>query len=536
MKQKGGCYNCFLEFICVTILIIMATNKDIWEILLCSFITCEEDVVQIMKNKLSKHDLYLLKIIIYSPFSGNIFTDTFIENIKKKIFPIDYRHTEEKIQKNEHFIDLIQYILENHELYYQYNIFRTDSSIRFENYTDSHCLMLIKLVELNNGFILQDCFFEYLFKNYKDELIIELSIKAPCNKYLNEILRKITIYMCENDRVHILRKIIENNNYDKFRTLWEILCSRIHDPIVCKMFIRQYKKIKKNNIFVNYIDRQLIFDAIYYDRVDIVKLMIERCDIDLEYIDNQGCGYLVRAAYCGSDKLVNIFLDKGCDPNLGQHCQSDLVRIDNIGTHKWNAIHFAASNKKINMLSHFLDNPKTDVNLQNNYNETPLIIACKNRNTDTANYLLDHNCDVDKVDNYGYDAMAICIESKNINLIIRIIDSKRISLDRFFDLSASTMLPIECFEIVRDTTKNLRVLKKAFSEGNIGKIKILNEKDQKEFNEFIEKNKKNPSENDESKISEKLELEHVDKKNENYVVNFRECDKKQKKSCNCILI
>ena len=93
----------------------------------------------------------------------------------------------------------------------------------------------------------------------------------------------------------------------------------------------------------------------------------------------------------GHNDAFTFLIDKGADVNLQDH-------------DGYTALHYAVESKNFDALSYLVYN-RADVNLFTSSKDTPLMLACQSRNMETINFLLNKGADVNLQDRNGQSAL-----------------------------------------------------------------------------------------------------------------------------------
>ena len=201
-------------------------------------------------------------------------------------------------------------------------------------------------------------------------------------------------------------------------TLMHNICRLGHEDIV-RMILNQTTAPKVDlNLKNNKGDTALMF-AIKYDRKEIFKLLIHQQEhpIDLQLKNNKDQTLLMIAAARGRKEFINILIHthkeklSTLDINAQDIAYGDTVLI------------FATRFNHLEIVELLIELPNCDLQLNNNQDQTALIVASFNGNIKIVNILLqklpaDH---INAQDKYGKNALLYAILNNHVYIIYMFI-------------------------------------------------------------------------------------------------------------------
>lgn len=190
---------------------------------------------------------------------------------------------------------------------------------------------------------------------------------------------------------------------------------------------------------------------------DILKIFLEDERIDFNLATDDGWTPFHLACLHGHTSIIRLLLEDGrADPNKGLECRWNYLSSD-----PWAPIHTVCSNdiiKEYNLgkfyrhnavdrlpiLKLLLEDERVNINVLTDERESPLHIACKNKNINAIKLLLETNrCDVNEINDYdetpffcfcrhfdidnqiGKDILQILLADERINVNMSNFDNNR---------------------------------------------------------------------------------------------------------------
>ena len=185
--------------------------------------------------------------------------------------------------------------------------------------------------------------------------------------------------------------------------------------------LQQYNPSQKYDIDLT--NRQtiskLVYMMVHNFPLNYVQEYIVNHPDEINYQDCDGYTALMIAIFCKKikhrDKLVEMLLCYGADPNLQQH-------------EKETALTYAAKysrNLKTNNIIKILLEKGVDPNLRNRHGETALMLAAKYSNVTsteaTVKFLLQNGADPNLLDNNGHTALMLTVIKENTDNIVELL-------------------------------------------------------------------------------------------------------------------
>jgi len=141
------------------------------------------------------------------------------------------------------------------------------------------------------------------------------------------------------------------------------------------------QELINNGADINYQDRNnmtaLVF-AVMNNHIKIVKLLLERPDINVNIQNNFSMSALIVAASKENNEIVKLLLGH---PNINVNIQDYLERT---------ALIVAVSKENNETVKLLLENPNINVDIKNEDGNTALMMAAPKKNTEIINLLLEH--------------------------------------------------------------------------------------------------------------------------------------------------
>ena len=281
----------------------------------------------------------------------------------------------------------------------------------------------------------------------------------------DKLIEEINKYKADSDpepttNIHmLLSKIKRNGNIEleeKYKNRALILC--------CQKGFYKIAKLLSETI-IN-IDGFALISASLEGRIDIVKLLLDKKGIDVNY-KNNGWTALMLASHKGNIDTVKLLLDrKDIDVNSkNKYGGTALISASlegNIDTVKllldrkdidvnsksndgWTALIKAFIYGRIDVVKLLLDRKDIDVNSVDDEGLTVLMMACDGGNIDIVKLLLDRkDIDVNSKNNDGWTALMIASqEGKNIDIVKLLLDRNTCYCNTSFDNTTALEIAVE---------------------------------------------------------------------------------------------
>ena len=247
----------------------------------------------------------------------------------------------------------------------------------------------------------------------------------------DKLIEEINKYKADSDpepttNIHmLLSKIKRNGNIEleeKYKNRALILC--------CQKGFYKIAKLLSETI-IN-IDGFALISASLEGRIDIVKLLLDKKGIDVNY-KNNGWTALMLASHKGNIDTVKLLLDRK---------DIDVNSKSNDG---WTALIKAFIYGRIDVVKLLLDRKDIDVNSVDDEGLTVLMMACDGGNIDIVKLLLDRkDIDVNSKNNDGWTALMIASqEGKNIDIVKLLLDRNTCYCNTSFDNTTALEIAVE---------------------------------------------------------------------------------------------
>jgi ankyrin repeat protein len=155
---------------------------------------------------------------------------------------------------------------------------------------------------------------------------------------------------------------------------------------------------------------EIFIQAAKDNDIQCVKKYIER-GIDPNYKDKYERTALQWAVMYGYEDMVNLLLKQGADLNISQKNNNFIPLLT------------AADNGDLKLVKLLLDKG-IDIDIQDRFGFTALMLGCKEQNTKTVKYLLDRGADPSKKTTLGQDAFWYAFEKRNYEILEILINHK----------------------------------------------------------------------------------------------------------------
>eukprot|EP01156_Anaeramoeba_ignava_P023185 Anaeramoba_ignava/c21382_g1_i2.p1 GENE.c21382_g1_i2~~c21382_g1_i2.p1 ORF type:complete len:634 (-),score=207.32 c21382_g1_i2:5-1906(-) len=147
----------------------------------------------------------------------------------------------------------------------------------------------------------------------------------------------------------------------------------------------------------------ILLQSVYDLRKDVFDCLIDREDIKVDIADNNGFTPFLASFKKNLLDFAKKLVEKNCDIN----CQDEET--------KNSALHYAFINGNIEGVN-FLIHRGIDLDLQDKYGRTVLMLAVTSKRDDVINKLLESEANVNIQNNNFKTALHYCVEQNNINL------------------------------------------------------------------------------------------------------------------------
>ncbi len=201
------------------------------------------------------------------------------------------------------------------------------------------------------------------------------------------------------DKYKLEKGLVDNNKYFLF------LCYS-SDLEKIKKFIKK-NCIKPKEIFDNTNTNALII-AVYCNKLDIVKMLIEEYKFDINHKNNNGCTALMFASEKGNLEIVKLLIERGADINQ-QDNQLDTALIK-------------ACRNGYKEIIELLIEKSISINEKGCEGWTPLMIASQNGYLEIVKILIEKGANIDDKNNYGITALIIALSNNRIEVAKKLIN------------------------------------------------------------------------------------------------------------------
>lgn len=161
--------------------------------------------------------------------------------------------------------------------------------------------------------------------------------------------------------------------------------------------------------------------AAMYGHVNIVKFVVEKDSSILKSKDRTEETMLMKAITFGHFGVVKYLVDNW---NLSISERYSHRHFGNT------AIHLASRYGKLDILKYLVEEKNGNVNVENNFRETPLFLAAENKLYRIIQYLVEErNADVKKVNSKGYNILFIAVDNDDLGFMKYLLDLRKIPVD-----------------------------------------------------------------------------------------------------------
>lgn len=224
-----------------------------------------------------------------------------------------------------------------------------------------------------------------------------------------------------NAEIKNLVNAIRNNDVEKFRTLLD-------------------KGVSPNAV---YYEKPVLYTAVYYKRLDLVKLLLEagadpntkyRRDTILEIAVDDGLTKIVEvllgagadpnykslhssplmsATHNGNEKIVQILLNHGADPNITNDDDDETALFNAVSYHDYGRGDDEISARMVALLL----SAGADPNITNIDGDTALMIAADKGNFENVKRLLMRGANPSTFNNHGYTALDFAADNEDSEIV-----------------------------------------------------------------------------------------------------------------------
>jgi len=252
------------------------------------------------------------------------------------------------------------------------------------------------------------CILDYLKKMEYIEKLGNGKISKIGNTIINAILTSSNFYK-------IIKSFIKDENISIHHKIYMILMSENinlindinKDNFNKKIFMNYIKDIVKNGLL------RTFYYLIKIDIDNVLNYRTENWDNILHLLTSKNkCDDILRLVLKIDNKLINEKNNSGKTP-LYKFAQNKLqskiniVLNNNITNYKISDkhgntfLHYLCKNGCLEIIDSCIRKTKSIINLRNNYGETPIILACKNKHENIFYFLQNIGADLNITDNYG---------------------------------------------------------------------------------------------------------------------------------------
>ncbi|KAM4864759.1 putative ankyrin repeat domain-containing protein 26-like protein [Thomomys bottae] len=150
---------------------------------------------------------------------------------------------------------------------------------------------------------------------------------------------------------------------------------------------------KKNRTALHY--------ACAYGHLDIVSLLIEKCEIDICDSDNSTA--LIKASQCQHEECVALLLKHGADPNV-RDCNGNA------------AIHYAIYSDNVPIAAKLLAY-RASIESQTKDGLTPLLLALKENKQQMAEFLIENKANIHAVDELNRSTLMYAVQHESKHMV-----------------------------------------------------------------------------------------------------------------------
>ena len=180
-------------------------------------------------------------------------------------------------------------------------------------------------------------------------------------------------------------------------------------------------------------------------RIDVATYLIETCQVDVEAKDNDGCTVLHIATIAGRLDMIKYLIES---------CHSDIKTVDNNGS---TVLHIATSAGRLDMIKYLIESGRIEEERNLDHRgDAPFLRASRMLQLEIVDYFME-TCNIDKEakDNFGKTALHCAVSSNNLQMVKHLIQTCLVDKDAKDNLDRTASDVAISFEY-RDIIKYLK--------------------------------------------------------------------------------
>jgi ankyrin repeat protein len=240
------------------------------------------------------------------------------------------------------------------------------------------------------------------------DIILNNKLLTEINKETNkkERLEKCKYFLVNINNFH---KII-NDQLSQINELYSIFTN---DKMIEFLMLKEsasnfaQREIQTFHLIRNLSSKSSILVASENGNVSLVNYLLKYYANELENTDSEGETALFKACLRGHFNIAKLLIEKGANVNVINKYRENIL--------------FFCSPKEVSFLD-FLIQKGIEINQQNIYGQSALIVECRNGRVDAVKYLVERGADVNLKDNYGQSAISIALTNNYMSIVDYLIE------------------------------------------------------------------------------------------------------------------
>ena len=312
-----------------------------------------------------------------------------------KLFKIDYQlNFKNIIERNHNQENIINYIKFN---------------INYLNLNDPYILVALVYLKYIKVFQL----LIYLKLNCKFDIVFD----NPLEDGLNVIL--VATLKGNIEIIKLLSNYVNINFQDK-NGLTPLMHAIKNNNIEIVDFL-----LSNDNVDVNITDKgddTALHYAILFKRNDMMKLIVSSKNFDSNIRTTYGDTYLIRVVSNNNYEGCKIMLD------------SNKFDINSTNDFQNSALHYSSIDGNYDITKNLLEYGKINIDSQDRDGDTSLLNACRGGHLEIVNLLLSHNANINMKNDNDETPLILAIESNNIYLLKILLQNEKIDRNYLYPL------------------------------------------------------------------------------------------------------
>lgn len=325
------------------------------------------------------------------------------------------------------FILLIVYVLKSANTYYTSHII--DNKFLFPMYIKMNFMIWGAIYLFSLSLI-----FNYTFKNSESRkfiLKIALAVVVSLTLSPDPIAKAFDSYCLNNnifaaikfkdDDINSVKRLVNVNTFNKnnFEGISPLSFALIHEKFeIAEYLIKKGASVDAKNSQGSWSPLTIVSDTYKPNKVEMIKLLIKHgANVNLKNSDGKtpllnllGYGYTNEPGKKEKEmELVDyrsfrVLIENGAD-------------IFTEDSEKRNALSLASMGDNTLIARYVINERKLDINKQDSYGQTPLVLACEYNSTETAQLLIKSGADKNIKDSSGKTAYDYALENGNKDIV-----------------------------------------------------------------------------------------------------------------------